>query len=130
MNEKEIADLFQEHREELGFVNRAQVAEHIDNDEIVVEERDGGVVGALLYHNCIQKPQTTVYEIAVAEAYRRLGIASVMLAEVAEQSPHDKLVAKCPVDLPANELYRAREWELETVEEGKNRHLNVWKKYP
>ena len=119
-----VADLFQQHREELGFVNRAQVRE----GDVVVETRDGEVVGALLGNHCVQKPQSTVYEIAVADDYRREGIASELAEKFAEESPHDKLVAKCPVELEANRFYAATGWTKIDREDGKNRALNVWEK--
>lgn len=119
------ADVFQAHRDELGFVNRAQVQE----GDLVTERRDGRIVGALLGNHCVQKPQSTVYELAVLPEYRRQGIASGLVDQFTAESPHEKLVAKCPVTLPANDFYQAAGWELVDREEGKNRALNVWK-YP
>lgn len=116
------ADVFQAHRDELGFVNRAQVRE----GDLVVEERDGQIVGALLGNHCVRKPQSTVYELAVLPEYRREGIASVLVERFADESPHEKLVAKCPVDLPANDFYQSTGWDRVDREEGKNRALNVW----
>lgn len=117
------ADLFQNHRDELGFVNTAQCREK----DLVTVTRDGEVVGALLGNHCIRKPQSTVYEVAVGDSYRRQGIASNLVADFADESPHDKLVAKCPVDLPANEFYASTGWDRIDREEGKNRALNVWR---
>jgi len=118
------ADIFQQHRDELGFVNRAQCEEK----DLVVERQDEQVVGAILGNHCVRKPQTTVYEIAVLPTYRRRGIASRLIDRFATQSPHEKLVAKCPSDLPANKFYAADGWQLQRVEDGKNRPLNVWEK--
>lgn len=116
------ADLFQRHRDELGFVNRAQCEE----GDLYTVERDGQVVGAALGNHCVRKPQTTLYELAVLPEYRREGIATELVARMARDSPHEKIVAKCPTDLPANEFYHARGWERVGREEGKNRALNVW----
>ena len=123
MNRSEqAAELFQDHRDELGFVNTAQCREK----NLVTVEHLGEVVGALLGNHCARKPQSTVYEVAVDESYRRQGIASDLVADFAGDSPHEKLVAKCPVDLPANRFYADTGWERIGREEGKNRALNVW----
>ena len=120
----DAADLFQRHRDELGFVNRAQCREK----DLVTVTRDGEVVGALLGNHCVRKPQSTVYEVAVAPKYRREGIGSELVRRFAVDSPHDKLVAKCPEPLPANEFYAATGWERTDREEGKERALNVWER--
>lgn len=116
------ADVFQTHRDELGFVNRAQCRE----GDLVTATRDGDIVGALLGNHCVQKPQSTVYELAVLPDYRRQGIATQLVDQFAAASPHDKLVAKCPADLPANAFYDATGWELVAREDGKNRPLHIW----
>ena len=117
------ADVFQAHRDELGFVNRAQCRD----GDLVTVERDGEIVGALLGNHCVRKPQSTVYEMAVLPEYRREGIASELVARFADESPHEKLVAKCPVPLPANEFYQTTGWTLVDTEDGKKRALNVWR---
>lgn len=116
------ANLFQQHRDELGFVNRAQCREK----DLLVETDWGVVVGALLGNHCVRKPQSTVYEIAVSEEHRREGIGTKLVERFQEDSPHKKLVAKCPVDLPANKFYNSAGWECVETEDGKNRPLNVW----
>jgi len=117
-----IASLFQDHRDELGFINTAQVREKITYSEW----DDGEVVGAAIVNHCVQKPQTTLYDIAVSESHRRSGVATSLIETIAEDSPHEKIVAKCPVDLDANKFYEATEWKLIDTEDGKNRSLNVW----
>lgn len=118
----EAADLFQQHRDELGFVNRAQC----EAKDLLVETDGGEVVGALLGNHCVRKPQSTVYEIAVAESHRRHGLGEQLVAAFATESPHDTLVAKCPIDLPANQFYNQTGWTLQTVNAGKNRRLAKW----
>jgi len=124
MDVEQVTALFQDHRDELGFVNRAQVREK----DTYVEYRDGEVAGAAICNHCVQKPQTTLYDIAVAEEYRREGVATLLIEKMATESPHDSLVAKCPCELPANHFYRTDGWEKVAVEEGKSRSLNVWEK--
>lgn len=116
------AELFQDHRDQLGFVNTAQCREK----DLVTVTRDGVVVGALLGNHCVRKPQSTVYEFAVAPPHRREGIGKLLVSEFADDSPHDKLVAKCPVPLPANAFYKETGWTQTGREEGKNRALNIW----
>jgi GNAT superfamily N-acetyltransferase len=119
----DVADLFQDHRDELGFVNRAQVRD----GDLATISRDGEVVGALLGNHCVRKEQSTVYELAVRPEWRREGIASELVQQFARESPHEKLIAKCPEELPANEFYRATGWQRVRTETGKSRKLNVWR---
>lgn len=121
----DAAELFQRHRDELGFVNRAQC----EDKDLHTIRRDGDVVGAILGNHCVRKPQTTVYEIAVDREYRRDGIGRTLVDRMATESPHPRLVAKCPVDLPAMNFYRATGWHLDGYDDGKHRGLAVWE-YP
>lgn len=116
------AEVFQAHRDELGFVNRAQCEE----GDLVTVERNGEMVGAALANHCVRKPQTTLYDIAVLPDHRREGIATKLVSRLSRESPHDKIVAKCPVGLNANEFYAATGWTRTDREEGKERALNVW----
>jgi len=118
----EAAALFQQHREELGFVNRAQCEEK----DLIVETDNSSVIGALLGNHCVRKPQSTVYEIAVTESHKRQGVGKRLVERFQRESQHNKLVAKCPVELPANEFYKTTGWECIDTEDGKNRDLNVW----
>lgn len=119
---EDAAAVFQEHREELGFVNRAQCEE----GDLYTVERDGAVVGAALANHCVRKPQTTLYELAVLPECRREGIGTELIHRLARDSPHEKIIAKCPEELPANEFYESGGWERIDREDGKNRALNVW----
>lgn len=120
---EDAADLFQQHRKELGFVNRAQCREKT----LYTEYDDGEIVGAALVNHCVRKPQTTLYDIAVCETHRSEGIGSQLVNKIADETPHEKIIAKCPIDLPANQFYNQTGWKLTVVEEGKNRSLAVWK---
>jgi GNAT superfamily N-acetyltransferase len=118
------AALFQDHRDELGFVNRAQCRE----GDLLTVRRDGDIVGALLGNHCVRKPQSTVYELAVDECYRREGVGTELVERFAADSPHDRLVAKCPVDLGATAFYRATGWERVGTDDGKHRPLAVFER--
>jgi ribosomal protein S18 acetylase RimI-like enzyme len=120
---RKIADLFQKHREELGFVNEAQVRES-DSYDVT---KDGRIVGAAIGNHCVRKPQTTLYDIAVDENFKRSGIGRELVERMADDSPHKKIVAKCPVDLPAMQFYNNMDWKLVDVEDGKNTPLAVWR---
>lgn len=124
MKAKEIANLFQQHRDELGFVNTAQVEEKSTYTVCI----DGELAGAALCNHCVRKPQTTLYDIAVIDSYRRDGVGTKLVEKIASDSQHGKIVAKCPVELDANKFYSADGWEIVDVEEGKSRELNVWEK--
>lgn len=120
---EDAADLFQQHRDELGFVNRAQCRE-----KTLFTEYDGDeIIGAALVNHCVRKPQTTLYDIAVRETHRQEGVGTRLLEEIASDTPHDKIIAKCPTDLPANKFYAQTGWELQDIEDGKNRSLAVWR---
>lgn len=119
---KGAADLFQKHRKELGFVNTAQCREK----DLVTVQLDGHVAGALLGNHCVRKPQSTIYELAVLPKHRRDGIGTELVERFAAESPHATLVAKCPVELAANDFYANTGWNRIGREGGKNRPLNVW----
>lgn len=114
--------VFQSHREELGFVNTAQCREK----ELYTVERGREVVGAAIANHCVRKPQTTLYDIAVKDGYKRSGVGTELLERLVRDTPHDKIVAKCPADLPANDFYESTGWSRIDTEDGKKRALNVW----
>lgn len=119
---RDAADLFQQHREELGFVNRAQCREKT----LYTEYKNSEIIGAALVNHCVRKPQTTLYDIVVRESHRCSGVGSKLISQVVDETPHEKIVAKCPVDLRANQFYNQSGWLLQDVEDGKNRSLSVW----
>jgi len=118
----DAATVFQAHRDELGFVTTARC----EAKDLITTTRNGETVAALLGNHCVRKPQSTVYELAVLPEYRRQGIASELVGQFVADSPHDRLVAKCPVDLPATEFYESTGWERVATENGKRRQLAVY----
>lgn len=120
---EDMANLFQQHRSELGFVNTAQCRE---KDSYTVYSGDT-ILGAALCNHCVRKPQTTLYDIAVRPSARRQGVGTELVSMMATDSPHDVIVAKCPVNLDANSFYTQTEWEkVDVVEKEDKRDLNVW----
>lgn len=124
----EAYNVFSEHTEELGFVSKVQVEDALDEEQLYYRREDGKVVAAALIRHCKSKPQTTIQDIATLDEYKGNGYAKDMLDEAADDSTNPYMIAKCPADLPANHFYREDGWELQDVEEGKNRHLLVWRK--
>jgi N-acetylglutamate synthase-like GNAT family acetyltransferase len=119
----ELAAFFQMFRDELGFINTAQCREKTT----VKISRDGQIVAGAICNHCVQKDQTTLYDIAVHENYRRNGFARNLIYQIAQDSPHDKIIAKCPVDLSANEFYQNTGWVKDKTQSGKKRDLNVYR---
>ncbi len=120
---EEAVELFQDHAEQLGFINRARVKE----SPLWVETRDGQVVGAALADHLSQSAVTWLRDIVVDEDYRRQGIAESLIEQIQEDSPHPMLKAKCPEGLPANDFYENTGWEYEghvVKEDSKN--LEIW----
>lgn len=67
--------------------------------------------------------QLTIREIISTKP----GSGSAMLAELKRQ-PATSIFAKCPVDLPANDWYLRRGFELERIEMTRTgRKLNLWR---
>ena len=118
---KKAASLFQEHREELGFVNEAQCRE---KTLYTIQDKNRLIAAAIINH-CVRKPQTTIYDIAVKD--KKNGYGTQLIQRIIQESPHSKIIAKCPTDLEANEFYKDIGFVLESVEEGKKRNLNVWR---
>ncbi len=64
----------------------------------------------------------TIYEIIS----QKPGAGQVMLARLVAQKPV-AIVAKCPTDLPANNWYERRGFQLDRIEPTRSgRQINVW----
>jgi len=126
---KQLAD---QHKRELGFVNREILRKAIAAQSLLVALTDCGVptqLAGMLHFYQRRDDIVTLYSIAVAEPYRRYGIGSLLFEElvhIAHISGKAYIRLKCPTDLPANLFYEKLGLELITVEEGKQRPLNVW----
>lgn len=135
-NEREWSDLvneayeiFSDYTEELGFVSKVQIEEAEEGGMLYYERDDDGDMAAVaLIRHCKNKPQTTIQDIATDKDHTGEGYAQSLIEEAESDSPNPYMIAKCPQDLPSNHFYRETGWQLDDVEEGKNRSLLVWKK--
>ncbi len=125
---EEIKALADANRHELGFVLRPALMKSIKRKEIFVAEKDKFIVGFVEYHHRMDN-QTTIYHIAVCKAYRKIGIGRALIGAVIEEAKKfskENLLAKCPIDLPANKFYERLGFVKSGICEGKNRKLVAW----
>lgn len=113
-------DLFRRHRSAVGFITESDLAEHT----LYTVIRDRMVVGAALADHGFEG-HSLVHAIVVDESACGQGIARSLVGDIASDSPHDTLRAKCQTDLPANDFYDAAGWTRERVT-GDGR-MNVWR---
>lgn len=109
---------------ELGFVNRAalEVAEKRGSLECIP-----GIGFANFHHR--RDYQTTIYEIGVNRLLQRQGWGRLLFYRVlcsAIENKCNRIVAKCPENLPSNGFYEHLGFSLLRAEQGKKRKLNVW----
>lgn len=126
----EIKNLLDTLKYELGFVTRPALIESIRRREVYIAVVNGEIVGVIHYRHR-KDGQTTLYHIAVAESQRNKGIGRRLVSAMqkdARRIGQNSLFLKCPIDLPANHFYEAVGFTLLTIEEGKNRKLQVWRK--
>lgn len=112
---------------ELGFVNLAALQESESKGclELVGDNYDTGFVH---FHHRKDK-QTTIYSLAVLPEFQRCGWGRLLFYRVlcsAIEQGQNKILLKCPQDLPSNNFYKRLGFSLSQVEEGKKRKLNVW----
>jgi len=123
---------------ELGFVNSAALQE--SELKQCVDVLPG--VGFAHWHHR-RDGQTTIYSLAVLKEHQGQGWGRLLFYRVlcsaiehrAANKPADKdwrelefsIVAKCPIDLPSNDFYARLGFELESVDPGKKRPLNLWR---
>jgi GNAT superfamily N-acetyltransferase len=111
---------------ELGGVFYPSLRRGIDKRELYVYIVDECVVGFINWHAVKQGAHAgmfTVYDLAVAQDYRRQGIGRDLLDAV----PHP-IRLKCTVDnLTGNAFYERMGMTLTGVEDGKRHKLNVWR---
>jgi len=127
-----LKELAQQHKHELGFVNREILRKAIQARSVLVVpvgEEEPALLAGMVHFYIRHDNVVALYSIAVAEAYRRRGIGRLLfnkLVDITRESGKTQIRLKCPADLPANLFYRRLGLELLTVEPGKRRPLNVW----
>jgi len=100
--------------------------------ETLNESADRGelllVDGGLCHWHLRRDRQLTIREILVLPERRGQGIGVAMLERLKSTPGASSVFAKCPVDLAANEWYRAMGFLREGTETTKtNRRLNLWR---
>lgn len=119
---KALADA---HRHEIGFVNRATVAEAIAHKEILCTAD-----GFLHFHHRRDKI-STLYHLCVSPSYRRKGVGIKLIRaweEYSRKCGMETLRLKCPLDLEANGFYYRIGFCRKSIEPGVKRSLVVWQK--
>jgi len=119
---KVLADV---HRQEIGFVNRAVLAEAIASGEILYHP-----FGFLHFHHRRDKI-STLYHLCVSPDHRRLGMGRQLICAWEKHSRKcgiTKLRLKCPLDIEANGFYNKMGFYRVQIEPGKRRSLVVWEK--
>lgn len=86
------------------------------------------VDNGLLHYHLRRDGQITIREIIVLPEHHGHGIGRYMLERIQAFYPEAiSIFAKCPADLDANAWYEAMGFELEDVDEERDRPLNHWR---
>ena len=120
---KALADA---NRDSLG---RAALERSIRCGQLVVACVAGQLVGFQSYYHRKRDLDTKLYYKCVAPAFRRRGIATLIVDEVVRESVslgRRRLVLKCPEELPSNAFHRQYGFMLRGTENGRRRRLNIW----
>lgn len=124
-----IKKLFDQHKNELGFVVKSALTDSIKRKELLVAiKTDWGIVGVVHYRHR-KDGQTTLYSIVVDSTYRLKSIGRALLCELRKEAisrGQKSILLKCPTELEANKFYEAEHFSLITTDLGKHRRLNVW----
>lgn len=125
---KRIADAL---RRQLGFINVSAFRDSVNRGELLIaRDQLGAVVGFARFHHRKDRI-TTLYEIGVSSVSRGVGTALMSALELyAEKAGSLEIRLKCPVDLPANDFYKARGYEQSgrVSTAGRSRRLILWRK--
>ncbi len=128
---KRIAD---QYRSELGFVNIAILRAAQSKGWLLVaaewkDQRKRDMVTGFANFRIRRDRNATLYEIAVADAYRRTGVGTRLLSELIRRvhlAGGQYVRLKCPQDLSANQFYQKCGFRHAETEQGKKRRLQVW----
>jgi GNAT superfamily N-acetyltransferase len=136
----EIAAIARANSRAIGFVPRLWIDESIRKREVIVAVAtpsssanvvgDEDVVGFARFH-ITRKGRCTLYEIAVREDARGRGYGRALIEElclIARQCGATHVLAKCPIDLPANTFYEHLGFANVETEpaQGRRRALRIW----
>lgn len=111
-------------RHELGFVRTNGLIDSAAKGRLYVADDGGLIVGFVEFNRPTRGENvgySVVYHLAVHPEHRRRDIGRRLLYSV----PHPVRL-KCPVDLAANDFYRAVGFTLVRTVSGKRRDLNIW----
>lgn len=131
INAKRIAET---HKKELSFVLKATLERAESLSEIKIAGHKGKTIyGFCHFHHCTRSSkegQTTIYSLVVLPEFRGFGWGRLLFYKVlcaAIEAGSDRIVLKCPQDLPANNFYKRLGFKkTKTIEPQGKRKLNVW----
>ncbi|MBV6438331.1 MAG: hypothetical protein AELANPGJ_03633 [Anaerolineae bacterium] len=125
-NAKALVD---RHKNELGFVIRSALVTSVSRGELLVALSANDDIVGLVHFRHRRDKQSTLYSIVVSENVRSQSIGRALLAELVDECQRlgqERIVLKCPVELPANSIYPKFGFTLTGTENGKHRRLNIW----
>jgi GNAT superfamily N-acetyltransferase len=128
--------LSDQHKRELGFINRAILQKAIATKSLLIALRDDcdeqterELLG--LVHFYVRRDHIiTLNSIVVAQAYQSTGLGRQLFGSLIHQArlrEKNEICLKCPEELPANLFYKRLGLQKVASEPGKLRTLNVWK---
>ena len=123
---KRIADA---NRPSLGFSPRPVFTQSIKHEELIVADDSAAVMGFCHFH--VRRDHVAkIYQICVADEYRRLGIGTTIvefLVQTATARRATQVSLLCPENLTANDFYSSIGFVDTGFQEGKKRRLRKWK---
>lgn len=125
--------LSDQHKRELGFVNRAIFEKAIAAGELLVatswENEVGSEIVGFVHFYVRRDTAVTLYSIVVNQTYQGSGLGRRLfeaLVQAAKERGKTQIRLKCPTELAANLFYERLGLEIIEVEPGKQRPLNIW----
>lgn len=118
------------HRDIFSFITRGAFCEAGREGTLIVALMDDDVVGFVRYRHRKRDLQTTLFDICVAESWRRAGIGRMMIRTLFERCSalgRESVVLKCPIYLEANCFYERLGFLRVDTLAGKRHAINVWK---
>ena len=116
-----IKKIANKYKNELGYVMYPSLRRAIEKRELLVATFGHQIVGFVNWH-LRRDGWATVYEIAVATEFKRIGIGKALLDAI----PYP-VQLKCPVDNPANKFYERIGMRFVERQPGRKRELNLYR---